>query len=406
MRFHELPTPVYVIDEARLKANLERLNALERRTGCRVLLAQKAFSAFALYPLIGRYISGTAASGLYEARLGFEEMGKENHVYSPAYTAAEIDALRTLCSHIIFNSIRQFETFYPRLSGVSAGLRINPQHSTQSGAIYDPCAPYSRLGITRAHFPDALPAGVEGFHMHTLCEQDADALVETFEVLERDFGRYFRALKWLNLGGGHHITRPGYDIDALEGLIGYIRSEYGLTVYLEPGEAVALNAGFLVTEVLDVVENGKPVLILDASAACHMPDVLEMPYRPPLKNSGGITARSAAPITTTGVYTLAKRVMKFSARAFLALEFSIRFSILATVDSPKALVTCTRRAPLWLMQPLITSSPGSTSRGSDSPVSAAVSTVLRPSRTTPSSGIRSPGLITMTSPMATSSGST
>ena len=260
MRFHELPTPVYVIDEARLKANLERLNALERRTGCRVLLAQKAFSAFALYPLIGRYISGTAASGLYEARLGFEEMGKENHVYSPAYTAAEIDALRTLCSHIIFNSIRQFETFYPRLSGVSAGLRINPQHSTQSGAIYDPCAPYSRLGITRAHFPDALPAGVEGFHMHTLCEQDADALVETFEVLERDFGRYFRALKWLNLGGGHHITRPGYDIDALEGLIGYIRSEYGLTVYLEPGEAVALNAGFLVTEVLDVVENGKPVL--------------------------------------------------------------------------------------------------------------------------------------------------
>lgn len=280
MRFHELPTPVYVIDEARLKANLERLNALERRTGCRVLLAQKAFSAFALYPLIGRYISGTAASGLYEARLGFEEMGKENHVYSPAYTAAEIDALRTLCSHVIFNSIRQFETFYPRLSGVSAGLRINPQHSTQSGAIYDPCAPYSRLGITRAHFPDALPAGVEGFHMHTLCEQDADALVETFEVLERDFGRYFRTLKWLNLGGGHHITRPGYDIDALEGLIGYIRSEYGLTVYLEPGEAVALNAGFLVTEVLDVVENGKPVLILDASAACHMPDVLEMPYRP------------------------------------------------------------------------------------------------------------------------------
>lgn len=286
MRFHELPTPVYVIDEARLKANLERLNALERRTGCRVLLAQKAFSAFALYPLIGRYISGTAASGLYEARLGFEEMGKENHVYSPAYTAAEIDALCTLCSHIIFNSIRQFETFYPRLSGVSAGLRINPQHSTQSGAIYDPCAPYSRLGITRAHFPDALPAGVEGFHMHTLCEQDADALVETFEVLERDFGRYFRVLKWLNLGGGHHITRPGYDIDALEGLIGYIRSEYGLTVYLEPGEAVALNAGFLVTEVLDVVENGKPVLILDASAACHMPDVLEMPYRPPLRGAG------------------------------------------------------------------------------------------------------------------------
>lgn len=286
MRFQELPTPVYVIDEARLKANLLILSELEKRSGCRILLAQKAFSAFSLYPLIGRYISGTAASGLYEARLGLEEMGKENHVYSPAYKADEIDELCRICSHVIFNSIRQFETFFPRLSGVSAGLRINPCHSTQSGAIYDPCAPFSRLGIPREHFPAELPAGVEGFHMHTLCEQNSDALVETFKVLERDFSRHFRALKWLNLGGGHHITRPGYDITALERLIGYIRDEYGLTVYLEPGEAVALNAGRLVTTVLDIVENGKSILILDASAACHMPDVLEMPYRPPLHDAG------------------------------------------------------------------------------------------------------------------------
>ena len=285
-----LQTPVYVVDELALRRNLETLSGVQRRTGCHILLAQKSFSLFYAYPLIGRYLAGTTASGLFEARLAHEEMpGRENHVYSPAYTPAEMAELVAICDHISFNSLAQLEAHRPLWQGsrASVGLRVNPEHSTQEGhAIYDPCAPGSRLGIRRCDMPAQLPNGVEGLHFHTLCEQDAAPLVETFAAFEQAFGEYLPQLRWLNLGGGHHITRPGYDLAALEGLILSIREKYGLEVYLEPGEAIALNAGTLITTVLDIVPGETPVLILDASAACHMPDVLEMPYRPPLHGAG------------------------------------------------------------------------------------------------------------------------
>ena len=285
-----LQTPVYVVDELALRRNLEILSGVQRRTGCHILLAQKAFSLFYAYPLIGRYLAGTTASGLFEARLAHEEMpGRENHVYSPAYTPVEMAELVAICDHISFNSLAQLEAHRPLWQGsrASVGLRVNPEHSTQEGhAIYDPCAPGSRLGIRRCDMPARLPNGVEGLHFHTLCEQDAAPLVETFAAFEQAFGEYLPQLRWLNLGGGHHITRPGYDLAALEGLILSIREKYGLEVYLEPGEAIALNAGTLITTVLDIVPGETPVLILDASAACHMPDVLEMPYRPPLHGAG------------------------------------------------------------------------------------------------------------------------
>ena len=297
--FETLQTPCYVIDEKKLKDNLRILHEIEQETGCHILLAQKAFSAFALYPFIGQYISGTTASGLYEARLGREEMGKENHVFAPAFKDADMPELVQICDHIVFNSVAQYERHretvarynQSKTGGVhcSIGIRVNPECSTQGDhAIYDPCAKGSRLGVTKALFDKAfegrLPEDVEGLHFHTLCEQNADDLMTTFEAFEQKFGTYLSQIKWLNLGGGHHITRADYDRKALKELICRIKETYGVTVYLEPGEAIALNAGYLVTEVLDIVHNDLDILILDASAACHMPDVLEMPYRPPLKD--------------------------------------------------------------------------------------------------------------------------
>lgn len=289
MNFSELPTPCYVIDEQQLINNLEILKGVQDRTGCKILLAQKAFSAFCTYPLISRYLSGTTASGLYEARLGYECFGKETHVFAPAFKDSEFQELAKICKHIVFNSFSQLEKFRPvwEKNKLSVGIRLNPEFSTQEGhEIYDPCAYGSRLGVTKANFRPDLLTNVDGFHFHTLCEQNSDDLVKTFEAVEKSFGEYFYNAKWLNLGGGHHITRDDYDIKALEELIIYIKQKYDVEVYLEPGEAVALNAGYLVTEVMDIVHNGLDILILDTSAACHMPDVLEMPYRPPLRNSG------------------------------------------------------------------------------------------------------------------------
>ena len=282
-----LPTPCYVVDEARIIKNLELLRYVQQETGCHILLAQKCFSMFRLYPLMGEYLAGTTASGIFEARLGHEEMGKENHVFAPAFKSEDMRELVQICDHIVFNSIAQLEKHRElwENANTSVGIRINPECSTQESehAIYDPCAVGSRLGVTLANFPEELPAGVEGLHFHTLCEQNSDDLLTTFKAFEAKFGKFFGQLKWLNLGGGHHITRADYDVQALIDLVKYIRSTYGVEVYLEPGEAVALNAGYLVTEVLDIVHNGMDILILDASAACHMPDVLEMPYRPPLR---------------------------------------------------------------------------------------------------------------------------
>ena len=291
MRFNELPTPCYVVDEGLLVKNLEILQGVIRRTGCRILLAQKAFSMFLLYPLIGRYLNGTAASGLYEARLGAEEMGKENHVFSPAYREDEFDEIVSLCDHIVFNSFSQLERFggIAKKAGRSIGLRINPELSTQQGhAIYDPCAVGSRLGITEKNFKPDMLDGVDGLHFHTLCEQNADALVATLAAVEEKFGPHLHRMKWLNLGGGHHITREDYDIKTLEQNIVRLQETYKVQVYLEPGEAIALNAGFLQTKVLEIVSNSIDIAILDTSAACHMPDVLEMPYRPPLLGGGKV----------------------------------------------------------------------------------------------------------------------
>ena len=293
MRMDQLPTPCYVIDEKKLKENLQILKEIQEEAGCKILLAQKAFSCFYEYPLIGRYLDGTTASGLYEARLGKEEMGKENHVFAPAYKDADIKELGEICDHIIFNSFAQLRRHKDVVSGKSLGLRINPECSTQGDhAIYDPCAPGSRLGVTKEVFVREIEAepelfdALDGFHFHTLCEQNADDLAKTLEAVEEKFGPWLPKIKWLNMGGGHHITRDDYDRKLLIKCIKHIRDTYGVEVYLEPGEAIALNAGYLVTEVMDIVENGLSVLILDASAACHMPDVLEMPYRPPLKDSG------------------------------------------------------------------------------------------------------------------------
>lgn len=284
-----LKTPCYVIDEDSLLRNLEILHGVEKRTGCKILLAQKAFSCYHLYPLIGEYISGTACSGLYEAKLGFDEMGKENHVFSAAYREEEFDEIISYCGHIIFNSFAQLDKYRERVLAArkKIGLRINPECSTQEGhEIYDPCSPKSRLGITNRNFRRDDLHGVTGLHFHTLCEQNSDDLEKTLDAVEEKFGDVLSGMEWINFGGGHHITRLDYDIQRLENCINRMQAKYGLEVYLEPGEAVVLNAGYLVTEVLDIIENDMPIAILDTSAACHMPDVLEMPYRPPLKGSG------------------------------------------------------------------------------------------------------------------------
>ncbi len=284
-----VPTPCYVIDEAALVRNLQILQGVEKRTGAKILLAQKCFSNFALYPLIGKYISGTTASGLFEAKLGAEEMQKENHVFSPAFRAEEFEEICSICDHIVFNSFAQKDKWIKTAQkyGVSCGIRINPECSTQQGhAIYDPCAPGSRLGVTLENFREDDLDGVEGLHFHTLCEQNSDDLKTTLAAVEEKFGKYLYGMKWLNFGGGHHITRSDYDLRTLEECILHVRQKYGVEVYLEPGEAVALNAGYLATTVLEVVHNGIDIALLDTSAACHMPDVLEMPYRPPLCGAG------------------------------------------------------------------------------------------------------------------------
>lgn len=283
-------TPSYVVDERKLRENLEVLQAVQDKTSCHILLAQKAFSMFYFYPMIGRYISGATASGIFEAKLAHEFMpGKENHVFSPAYKEKDFAEIVQICDHIIFNSFAQWKKYrdIALKAGVECGIRINPQCSTQEGhAIYDPCAPGSRLGVTLDNFePDNLD-GLAGLHFHTLCEQNSDDLKTTLQAVDAKFGKYLAQMKWLNFGGGHHITREDYDIDLLINCINYMKNKYDLEIYLEPGEAVALNAGWLVSEVLEIIDNDMQIAILDTSAACHMPDVLEMPYRPNVIGAG------------------------------------------------------------------------------------------------------------------------
>ncbi len=289
--FGSLPTPCYVIDKEKIIENCNILGGVSRRTGAKILLAQKAFSNFGLYPAMAPFLAGTEASGLFEARLGREEMPSgEVHVFCAAYSEAELKQILKYADHIVFNSPSQLKKFgaAAKKAGKSVGLRINPECSTQRGhAVYDPCAPGSRLGVTRAALDRELStdelALLDGLHFHTLCEQDSADLETTLCAVYEKFGDLLPGMKWLNMGGGHHITRPGYDIPRLERLITEAKTRFGVQVYLEPGEACALNAGFLLARVLDVTKNGRTTnVIIDASAACHMPDVLEMPYTPPL----------------------------------------------------------------------------------------------------------------------------
>lgn len=283
-----LQTPCYVVDESLLIKNLELLHDVEQKTGCHILLAQKGFSMYSVYPLIAKYLSGVTSSSLFEAKLGFEEMGKEVHIYSPAYREEEFDEILKYCGHIVFNSFDQFNKYKNKVANsgkkVECGIRINPEYSEIETDIYNPCFKNSRMGITLQHFEEGVEKygldGVDGIHFHTMCEQNSDTLERTIKVVDEKFGKYLRQMKWVNFGGGHHITRKDYDVQKLIDCILFIKNKYNVDVYLEPGEAVALNTGFLVSKVLDTMKNGMDIAILDTSAACHMPDVLEMPYRP------------------------------------------------------------------------------------------------------------------------------
>lgn len=285
-----MKTPFYVVDERRLVRNLEMLASVMERTGCKIILAQKGFSMFTVYPLIGKYLSGTTASSLFEARLGYEEMGGEVHIFNPAYEEDDFNEIIKICDHIVFNSMNQWRKYRDKVreSGraVECGLRVNPGYSEVEVEIYNPCAPGSRLGIPRKYLDESELDGISGLHFHTMCEQNSDVLKRTLPHVEKQFDDLMHKMKWVNFGGGHHITRPGYDIETLVECIKRIQDEYDVQVYLEPGEAVALNTGFLVSEVLDVNEYDVPVAILDTSAECHMPDVIAMPYRPEIIGAG------------------------------------------------------------------------------------------------------------------------
>lgn len=304
-----VPSPSYVVDEKLLIKNLELLKSVIDRTGCKILLAQKGFSMYSVYPLIGQYLNGVTSSGVFEAKLGYEEMGKEVHTYAPAFSETDFDEILTYSDHIVFNTFDQWRRFKDKVKNhpkpIECGIRINPEYSEIEVDMYNPCFTHSRFGVTLENFePDELE-GITGLHFHTMCEQNSDTLARTIQVVDEKFGTYLKGLKWINFGGGHHITRPDYDIESLIESILFMKNKYGLDVYLEPGEAIALNTGFLVTTVLDTMQNEMPIAIVDTSASCHMPDVLEMPYRPEIVGAGvanekAITYRLGGPTCLAG----------------------------------------------------------------------------------------------------------
>lgn len=285
-----VPSPCYLVDERLLTRNLEIMKSVQDRSGAKILLAQKGFSMHSLYPLVGKYLHGVTSSSLFEARLGYEKMGKEVHVYAPAYVESEFEELLGYSDHIVFNSFDQWNRFKDRVKSapkhISCGIRVNPEYSEIEVPLYDPCYNYSRMGVTLPNFKPEELEGIDGLHFHTMCEQNSDTLERTLKVVEEKFGPYLKGMKWLNFGGGHHITRPDYDLDTLVRCILHMKETYDLEIYLEPGEAVALNTGYLVATVLDVMHNGMDIAILDTSAECHMPDVLAMPYRPNIIGAG------------------------------------------------------------------------------------------------------------------------
>ncbi|AKG34218.1 carboxynorspermidine decarboxylase [Paenibacillus durus] len=290
INYSAVPSPSYVVDERLLVKNLELLNSVQERTGAHILLAQKGFSMHALYPLVGKYLKGVTSSSLFEARLGYEKMGKEVHAYAPAYVDSEFDELMKYSDHLVFNSFDQWQRYKDKVQSapkhISCGIRVNPEYSEIEIPLYDPCYNNSRLGVTLDNFRPEELDGIEGLHFHTMCEQNSDTLERTIKVVDEKFGPYLKGMKWLNFGGGHHITRPDYDVETLIRCILYMKEKYNVQIYLEPGEAIALNTGYLVATVLDVVKNGMEIAILDTSAECHMPDVLAMPYRPNIIGAG------------------------------------------------------------------------------------------------------------------------
>ncbi|MEM7434274.1 MAG: carboxynorspermidine decarboxylase [Myxococcota bacterium] len=283
-------TPAFVIDLEALESNLIRLAEVQEAAGCEVLLALKGFAAWSTFPMVGKYLAGVSASGPDEARLGRDELGKQVHTYCPAFDESSLEEVLAHSDHVIFNSVSQVARFREEITRrhpqTSFGLRINPEHSEVDVAIYDPCAPHSRLGATEASLRDASLEGIDGLHFHTLCELGADALGRTLAVIEDRFGPWLARAKWVNFGGGHHITKPDYDVPMLVELIRNFRERHRVEVFLEPGEAVGINTGILVATVLDIVDNDGPIAILDTSATAHMPDVLEMPYRPGVRGAG------------------------------------------------------------------------------------------------------------------------
>ena len=313
INFNRVKTPAYIVDERLLEKNLRILKGVMDRTGCKIILAQKGFSMFSLYPIIRKYLCGTTASSLYEARLGQEEMGGETHIFSPAYNEEEFNEILSTCDHIVFNSLKQWNKFKKRVEEFddgdgshTCGLRINPEYAEVEHEIYNPCCEGSRFGVTYEELekqlimnPDTFD-GIDGIHFHAMCEQNSDILERVLNHVEEKFGKYMamEQIKWVNFGGGHHVTRDDYDVELLIKCIERIQTKYKVRVYLEPGEAIALNTGYLVSTVMEVQnscnsdaeDSGKKYsympTILDASAACHMPDVLEMPYRPEIINAG------------------------------------------------------------------------------------------------------------------------
>lgn len=287
----KLPSPCYIVDERLLKKNLEVLDYVQKESGANIILATKAFSMFSTFPLIGKYLKGVTSSSLFEARLGYEEMGKQVHIFSPAYREDEFEDIMKYSDHIIFNSFNQWKLYRDRVKNykdkkIQCGIRINPEYSEIETDIYNPCFENSRMGVTLKNFEENDLDGIDGLHFHTMCEQNSDTLARTIKVVDEKFGKYIKNMKWLNFGGGHHITRDDYDLKTLIESVLYMKNKYNVEIYLEPGEAVALNSGFLVSTVLDITNNGMNLAILDTSAACHMPDVLEMPYRPNIIGSG------------------------------------------------------------------------------------------------------------------------
>ncbi|NME83715.1 carboxynorspermidine decarboxylase [Clostridium sp. SM-530-WT-3G] len=291
---NKLPSPCYLVDERLLEKNLKVLDYVQQKSGANIILALKGFSMFSTFPLVAKYLKGVTSSSLFEAKLGYEEMGKQVHIYAAAYREDEFDEIMKYCDHIVFNSFNQWKLYRDKIKKyntennkkIECGIRINPEYSEIETDIYNPCFKNSRMGVTLENFEEDELEGIDGLHFHTMCEQNSDTLERTLKVVEDKFGKYLYKMKWLNFGGGHHVAKSGYDVEKLINCINYMKDKYDVDIYLEPGEGVAINTGFLVATVLDVIKNGMNIAILDTSAACHMPDVLEMPYRPEIINSG------------------------------------------------------------------------------------------------------------------------